>query len=81
MADPVELPPKSALELQIEQEAKELAAVPKIPISQFTASRHIRCHICGQLYKESELLEFDTHIPVAPGMMYRRACPNCHPDR
>lgn len=73
-----ELPPKSALELQIEQEKAELAAVPKIPIERFIGGPAMRCHLCGRVVKESELLDFDTHVPNA---MPRKACPWCHPNR
>jgi hypothetical protein len=67
--------PKTALEIQIEAEAKELANVPKVPIGQFMGS-HRRCHICGQIYSEHDLKPFDQHTGRA-----RHACPNCHPQR
>jgi formylmethanofuran dehydrogenase subunit E len=58
--------PKTALEMQIEQEAKELKEVPKIPVQRFFGS-HARCHFCGQVHDPEE------------GKMVggRRMCPNC----
>jgi len=75
-----DIPPKSALELQIEAEAKELAEVPKIPIHHFMG-HSARCHLCGRVVSELDLADFDTHIPLAPGMSYRKACSLCHPAR
>ena len=69
--------PKTALEAQIEAEAKELADVPKVPIQQFFGA-HKRCHICGQLYNAEDMKPFDTHIHPS---LAREACPNCHPHR
>jgi len=65
--------PKTALELEIEQEAKELAEVPKLPV---TYGSHKRCHICGQIYSEHDLAPYDQHT----GQL-RHACPHCHPAR
>jgi len=59
--------PKTALEMQIEQEKKELDAVPKVPISHFFGS-HARCHVCGQLEKAEDLKPFDRN---------RKACRRC----
>jgi hypothetical protein len=68
---------KTALEAQIQQEAKELAGVPKIPIQTFMGAIK-RCHICGQISSAEELKPFDTHIDPS---LAREACPNCHPHR
>lgn len=73
------VPPEAPLQIQLE--AAELNAVPKIPISHFTAGRAMRCNLCGQVFHAEKLLEFDTHIPVPQGFDYRVACPNCHPAR
>lgn len=56
---------------QIEQERRELEAVPKEPIGKFMGS-HRRCHICGQIFSEHDLKAFDGN---------RLGCPNCHPNR
>jgi hypothetical protein len=69
--------PRTELEAQIVQEAKELAEVPKIPIQQFMGIT-TRCHLCGQVFSAGTLRPFDSHIPNTPPRM---ACPNCHPDR
>lgn len=69
---------KSPLELQIEQERRELDAVPKIPLTAFLGGPAVRCHICGQVFRESELEIFDGHVRHAAK---RKACPNCHPER
>lgn len=63
--------PKTALEAQIEQERRELEAVPKIPVSKFMGS-HKRCHICGQIFSEHDLKVYDGD---------RLGCPQCHPLR
>lgn len=63
--------PKTALEMQIEAEAKELESVPKIPIQQFMGSVS-RCHICGQLYNAEEGIKFDHHTANP-----RKMCPKC----
>jgi hypothetical protein len=69
--------PRTQLEAQIEEEKKELEAVPKIPIQQFMGIT-TRCHLCGQVFPSGTLQPFDTHVPnVRP----RFACPNCHPNR
>ena len=70
--------PKTQLELQIEQERLELAAVPKIPIEAFMGGPRIRCHIKGELHPIEALKPFDLHIPSA---QVRYACPDCHPNR
>lgn len=72
--------PRTALEAQIEQEAKELAEVPKIPIQQFMGGPMVRCHICGAVVPQSSLQSFDSHT-IEFGGIERHACPNCHPDR
>lgn len=77
MADDV---PKTALELQIEAEAKELAEVPKIPIHKFFGA-HRRCHICGQIFEAEDLKPFDAHVIPQNHPTSRSACPNCHPQR
>jgi len=63
--------PRTALEMQIEQEKKELDAVPKAPIHKFLGS-HARCHLCGQLYHPEEGTSFDQHTGNP-----RKKCPNC----
>lgn len=75
-----EVPPKSALELQIEEERRELEAVPKIPIAQFMGGPKIRCHICGQIFPVEQLQSYDTHNP-GQYRQPRLACPGCHPER
>lgn len=77
MAD---VPPKSALELQIEQEKAELAAVPKIPIIHFMGGPGKRCHLCGKLVNAEDLKPFETQ-QTQFGPLERMACPNCHPNR
>jgi hypothetical protein len=69
--------PRTELEAQIAQEAKELAEVPKIPIQQFMGIT-TRCHICGGVFPAGSLQPFDAHIP---NTRLRYACPNCHPNR
>ena len=66
---------KTELEIQIEQEAKELKEAPKI---QVIVGQVKRCHICGAVFQASDLKPFDSHIP---NTMPREACPNCHPNR
>ena len=66
-----EIVPKAAVEVQIAQEKTELAAVPKIPILHFMGS-HKRCHICGQIFSEHDLMVYDGN---------RLACHQCHPMR
>lgn len=67
--------PKTKLELQIEQEAKELKEAPAIkPI----VGQVMRCSICGQCFSRSDLQLYDTHVPRGGA---RLACPNCHPNR
>jgi hypothetical protein len=67
--------PRTQLEAQIAQEAKELTEAPVIkPI----VGQVMRCHICGQCFKPTDLKPYDTHIPQGP---LRLACPNCHPER
>jgi hypothetical protein len=61
---------KTKLEQQIEQEAKELADVPKIPLTQFFQGQVQRCGMCGQLKPASELQE----MANAHG---RKACEEC----
>ena len=70
---------KTPLEIQIDQEAKELKEAPVI---QPIVGQVKRCHICGQVYGGQELKPFDAHIPAERGRSQaREACPNCHPDR
>lgn len=64
---------KTQLEIQIEQEAKELKEAPKI---QLIIGQAKRCHICGQVM--TNLLPYDQHIQ---NTMPRYACQNCHPNR
>ena len=66
---------KTELEIQIEQEAKELKEAPVI---QPIVGQVKRCHLCGAVYSAQDLKPFDTHIPNSSP---RHACPNCHPDR
>ena len=66
--------PRTALEAQIEQEAKELKEAPVI---QPIVGQVMRCHICGQCFSRNDLKPFDIH--VQGGM--RQACPLCHPER
>lgn len=66
---------KTQLEIQIEQEAKELKDAPKIPLVIGQAKR---CSICGQVFSSQDLRPFDSHIP---NTVPREACPNCHPNR
>jgi hypothetical protein len=69
---------KTPLELQIEQEAKELREAPVItPVM----GRVHRCNICGQVFSKEELNPFDMHVPLTQGARPRYACPNCHPER
>lgn len=68
--------PKTGLEMQIDQEAKELANVPKEPIYKFRGM-HSRCHICGQVKNADEMKPYDTHIRGT----VRQACKACHPQR
>ena len=76
--------PKTQLELQIEQEFRELHgpnAPPKVPLGRFMggyAGPMARCHISGHVVPIVNLTEFDTHVPKARP---RLACPNCHPHR
>jgi len=70
--------PKTELEQQIAQEAKELKEAPVI---QPIIGQVKRCHICGQVFSASDLKPFDTHVPAERGRQAREACPNCHPDR
>lgn len=73
--------PRTELEVMIEQEAKELAEVPKIPISVFmNGGRMVRCHLCGDVVPQSSLQPFDEHT-VEFGGIARSACPCCHPNR
>jgi hypothetical protein len=51
---------KTQLEIQIEAEAKELANAQVIPPSQWIGS-HKRCHICGQIVPEHDMVSFDQH--------------------
>jgi hypothetical protein len=51
---------KTALEIQVEQEAKELANASVIPPSQWIGA-HKRCHICGKIVSEHDLQPFDQH--------------------
>lgn len=67
--------PKTKLEMQIEQEAKELKEAPVI---QPIIGQVKRCHLCGAVYKVTDLLPFDMHVR---GAKPREACPNCHPER
>lgn len=76
----IELPPKSALELQIEQEKAELDAVPKIPVQQFMGGPMVRCHMCGAVCHPELLKPFET-VQTQHGPLERLACPNCHPNR
>jgi hypothetical protein len=69
--------PRTALEAQIEQEKKELEAVPKIPVQHYMGTT-LRCHLCGQVFPAGTLQPFDEHIP---GVKPRMACPSCHPNR
>ena len=69
---------KTALEIQIEAEAKELKEAPVI---QPIIGQVKRCHICGAVFSAHELKPFDTHIPTERGKQAREACENCHPDR
>ena len=62
----------SKLVERIAQEAKELAAVPKIPIAQFIGGSWQRCHICGGMFPKAELVAFD-RVRVT----YRLACKGC----
>jgi len=64
------------IERQIKQEMEELLAVPKIPLKHFMGNRSVRCQICGRVYANEELREFDSHTNVP-----RMACELCHPDR
>jgi hypothetical protein len=66
---------KTPLEIQIEQEEKELKEAPVI---QPIIGQVHRCHICGAVYSATDLRPFDTHVPNTPP---RHACPNCHPER
>jgi len=63
--------PKTALEAQISQEAKELAEVPKVPVQKFYGT-HVRCHFCGQIYDPELGVSVDRHIGAE-----RRKCPKC----
>jgi hypothetical protein len=66
--------PRTGLEAQIAQEAKELKEAPIIkPI----VGQVMRCHICGQCFSRNDLKPFDTHVPGSK----RVACPRCHPER
>lgn len=69
---------RTALEIQIAQEAKELAEVPKIPIQRFLSGPTARCGMCGGVVAQSSLQPIDQHIPnIEP----RQAGPCCHPNR
>lgn len=73
--------PRTQLEAQIEQEKKELEAVPKIPIQRYVGVA-VRCHLCGQVVSSGDLQPFDTHkADNGAGPATRHACPNCHPNR
>jgi hypothetical protein len=70
---------KTALEIQIEQEEKELKEAPVI---QPIIGQVKRCHLCGAVYSANNLQPFDEHIPTERGRpQSREACPNCHPER
>lgn len=72
--------PRTELEVMIEQEAKELAEVPKIPIQQFMGGPKTRCHLCGQLHPTESLQPFEV-IDSMRGPQERLAGPCCHPNR
>jgi hypothetical protein len=70
---------KTQLEVQIEQEAKELKEAPVI---QPIIGQVKRCHICGAVVPAVDLRPFDTHIPAESGRpQAREAGPCCHPER
>jgi hypothetical protein len=71
--------PKTALEMQIEQEARELKDAPVIePIIGAIA----RCHICGAVVPASEIQPFrEGFHEVHTALPQRKACSRCHPSR
>jgi hypothetical protein len=60
---------------QIEQEAKELAAVPKIPVKTFTGAV-ARCQVCGTLVYKNTLADVNPHV-TSKGGQPRMACEVC----
>lgn len=45
------------LEKQIAKEAEELASVKYVPIKHYGPDKNTRCHFCGQLSDDLQLVE------------------------